>query len=57
VAPSNAKYYETANLLMDRSNEDHCGVCIEESRNKITTNSKTPKHEETDENYYFPFTL
>jgi len=65
--PKNNRYIETATLIMDRSNEDHCGSC----GNGLLTNNPDINYHiinnndsiikinifTNDERYYFPFTI
>jgi len=65
--PDTPKYNETTTLIMDRSNEDHCGTC---GYNLLTNNQDINYHIINNKNnfiinkifndnekYYFPFTL
>ena len=68
--PSTYRYQEKATLIMDRSNEDHCGSCgnnllhsknedvnyvIMNSKNQLLSNGIGIFHD--NERYYFPFTI
>ena len=68
VIPSSANYAKKTNLICDRANEDHCGVC----GNGLLTNNPDINYEiikgsstrslldkvfTDEERYYFPFTL
>jgi hypothetical protein len=68
-SPTTPKYQEKAALIMDRSNEDHCGSCgnnllhsKNDDVNYIIINTKNQWivdglgfHD--NERYYFPFTI
>jgi hypothetical protein len=48
VSNSNHKYNDNINIIIDRNNEDHCGVC--NINNNINKNKKL-------ENYYKTFMI
>lgn len=65
--PKHPKYNETSTLIMDRSNEDHCGSC---GNNLLTNNDDihyyimnnkntlvVDKIFKDNEKYYFPFVI
>ena len=54
-------YFQTATLIMDRSNEDHCGTCgnnllIKNYYLDSVANNEITKHLE-EEIYYYPYTM
>ena len=65
--PKHPKYIETSTLIMDRSNEDHCGGCGNNLLNKnddihyFIMNNKNnliiDKIFKDSEKYYFPFVI
>ena len=54
--PYSPKYFTKATLIMDRSNEDHCGTCGD---NILFNKAITSKIDELDEKdiYYYPYTM
>ena len=54
--PGTANYTENATLIMDMSNEDHCGAC---GNNLLNTKNITDKSNIVYEQdiYYYPYTM
>ena len=67
--PNSPKYFQNATLIMDRSNEDHCGICC---NNLLIKNYKTDSLADSaindeiekeidkfleEEIYYYPYTM
>ena len=54
--PKTPGYFQTATLIMDRSNEDHCGTCGD---NILFNKVITPEIDELIEEdiYYYPYTM
>lgn len=60
--PNRPNYNRNATLIMDRSNEDHCGVCGDNllySKNNLIkiSNEMSWKYLSVEEKYYFPYTM
>jgi hypothetical protein len=65
--PKTPGYFQTATLIMDRSNEDHCGTCGDSLLNNKINNTITIQNsiqndkqydKLTEEDiYYFPYTM
>jgi hypothetical protein len=58
--PNSPKYLTKATLIMDRSNEDHCGVCGDNILfNKVIALEKPKLNVMEDEEniYYYPYTM
>jgi phosphopentomutase len=64
--PKTPGYFQTATLIMDRSNEDHCGTCGDSLltnknttiniQNSIQNNIELEKLSK-EEIYYYPYTM
>jgi hypothetical protein len=54
--PNSPKYFTKSTLIMDRSNEDHCGTCGD---NIFFNKAITPEINELIEEdiYYYPYTM
>jgi hypothetical protein len=44
------------NKIIDRNNEDHCGICVNE-QNISTSFENTKNKEEDDDKYYLPYIM
>lgn len=54
--PNSPKYFTKATLIMDRSNEDHCGTCGDNMLfNKVITSEIDELNEK--DIYYYPYTM
>ena len=59
--PNSPKYFQNTTLIMDRSNEDHCGICgnnllIKNYQSYSEIDKEIDKFLE-EEIYYFPYTM
>ena len=57
--PNSPKYFTKATLIMDRSNEDHCGTCGDNILLTKAITLETPEIDVMDEEdiYYYPYTM